>query len=391
MVSVLSRDEIEQRIERLRERLREQSVDGALFVYPVDVFYFSGTRQQAALWIPVDGEPQLLVRKSFRRAKAESHIGDTRPFPASKELPGIIGSGNRRIGMTLDVMTAQHYFFYSALLGGCECVDISQINRELRSVKSELEQELLRQSGREFSEIFKKVPGIFRPGMREVDLAAEFEFLLREAGNAPIVRMRAFGQDIIGIVSSGEAASDSGCFDGPVSGRGVRNNAPFGASTEIIKPNTPILIDYPGIFSGYIVDMTRMFVHGELESMLHEAFDATIRIQNWLAENLKPGNICEDLYSGALRIAEESGFGEYFMGIPGENAKFVGHGVGLELDEFPVLAKGFKFPLLEGHAVAIEPKFVFPGKGAIGIENTWLVTRTGGEKLTILPDEIRYI
>jgi|WetSurMetagenome_2_1015567.scaffolds.fasta_scaffold00192_18 Xaa-Pro dipeptidase len=391
MVNVFSRDEIGLRLERLRGRLHEQSVGGALFVYPTDIFYFSGTRQNSALWIPAAGEPVLLVRKSFKRAATESLISDTRPFPSSKELPAIFGTGIRSIGLTMDVMPAQHVGFYSGLLPGLDFVDISQINRELRSVKSEMEQECLRQSGRKFSEIFSEIPHVFKPGMREVDLAAEFEYLLRREGNAPIVRMRAFGQDIVGIVSSGEAASGSGCFDGPVSGRGVRNNAPFGASTAYIKPNTPILIDYPGIFSGYIADMTRMFVVGELEPMLKDAFDTAIRVQDWLADNLIPGNICEDLYYGALRIAEESGLGEYFMGVPGENAKFVGHGVGLELDEFPVLAKSFKHKLQEGNVIALEPKFVFPGKGAVGIENTWLVTGAGSEKLTPLSDEIVYL
>jgi Xaa-Pro aminopeptidase len=101
--------------------------------------------------------------------------------------------------------------------------------------------------------------------------------------------------------------------------------------------------------------------------------------------------ICEDLYFGSLRMAEESGLGTQFMGNPGEQAKFVGHGVGLELDELPVLAKGFTVPLVEGQAVALEPKFIFPGRGVVGIENTWLVTARGGEKLTILPDDVVYL
>jgi Xaa-Pro aminopeptidase len=87
-------------------------------------------------------------------------------------------------------------------------------------------------------------------------------------------------------------------------------------------------------------------------------------------------------------MAEESGFGANFMGNTGEQAKFVGHGVGLELDEFPILAKGFKAPLQEGQAVAIEPKFIFSGVGVVGIENTWLVTATGAEKLTCLADDL---
>jgi Xaa-Pro aminopeptidase len=90
-------------------------------------------------------------------------------------------------------------------------------------------------------------------------------------------------------------------------------------------------------------------------------------------------------------MAEQSGLGVNYMGAPGENAKFVGHGVGLELDEFPVLAQGFKMPLQLGQTIAIEPKFVIPGQGVIGIENTFVVTASGGEKLTDLPDEIRFI
>ncbi len=380
-----------QRIARLQERLREQAVDGAIFVYPTDVFYFSGTRQNATLWIPADGASILFVRKSLERAREESLIPDTRPFPGSREFPALFDKNIRRIGLTFDVLPVQYYQYYAGLLQGLDFIDISQINRELRSIKSPVEQEQLRQSGRIFSEIFSQVPAIFKPGMREVDLAAEFEYLLRKAGNASTVRMRAFGQDIIGLAVAGVSAGVPGCFDGPVVGKGILKNMPFGSSTELIRSGTPILIDYPGIFSGYIVDMTRMFVYGTLDPMFKEAFDAALRIQDWVTANLLPGIISEELHLGALRIAEESGFGANFMGVPGEQAKFIGHGVGLELDELPVLARGFKYPLQEGHVIAIEPKFVFPDKGSVGIENTWLVTSGQCEKLTDLSDEIVYL
>jgi Xaa-Pro aminopeptidase len=388
---MISVTESEQRIKFMQARLREEFIDGALFVYPVDLFYFTGTRQNGALWIPANSPPILLVRKSLTRARNESLIPDTRPFPSSKEFPFLFDKNIQRIGLTLDVLPVQYYQYYTGLLEGRDFLDISNINRELRSIKSQEERESLRQSGRIFSDIFKQVPGIFRPGMREVDLAAEFEYLLRKSGNASSVRMRAFGQDIIGLAVAGASAAEPGCFDGPVIGRGILNNAPFGSSTDIIKRNTPILIDYPGIFSGYIVDMTRIFVLGELDSMLAAAFDVALKVQDWVVANLRPGVICEDLHLGALRIAEESGFGANFMGIPGEQAKFIGHGVGLELDELPVLARGFKTLLQEGHVVAIEPKFVFPGKGSVGIENTWLVTAAQSEKLTDLSDEIVYL
>jgi Xaa-Pro dipeptidase len=385
---MISITESGQRVERLQLRLQKELIDGAIFVYPADVFYFSGTRQNAALWIPADGAPRLLVRKSFARAKNESLISDTRPFPSSKEFPGLFGKCIKRIGMTFDVVPFQYYQYYTGLLKGRDFIDISQINREIRSIKSPLEQELLRESGRVFADIFRQVPIIFSPGMREVDLAAEFEYLLRKAGNASSVRMRAFGQDIIGLAVAGASAAEAGCFDGPIVGRGILDNAPFGSSTDIILPDSPILIDYPGIFSGYIVDMTRMFVSGKLAPMMKEAFDVALEIQDWVVANMHPGSICEDLHQGALRIVEKSGLEDYFMGIPGEQAKFIGHGVGLELDELPVLAKGFKDPLREGNVIALEPKFVFPGKGSVGIENTWLVTAGQCEKLTVLSDEI---
>jgi Xaa-Pro aminopeptidase len=90
-------------------------------------------------------------------------------------------------------------------------------------------------------------------------------------------------------------------------------------------------------------------------------------------------------------MAAKAGLKDNFMGMPGEQARFVGHGVGLELDEFPVLARGFKMPLQQGQTVAIEPKFVFPERGVIGIENTFAVTADGGERLTELPDSIVFI
>jgi Xaa-Pro aminopeptidase len=106
---------------------------------------------------------------------------------------------------------------------------------------------------------------------------------------------------------------------------------------------------------------------------------------------LKPGAICEELYFRAAEMADEAGLGKQFMGMPGEQSRFVGHGVGLELDEWPILAKGFKDPLKNRQVIAIEPKFVIPGKGVIGIENTFAVTDAGGDKLTDIPDQITFV
>jgi Xaa-Pro dipeptidase len=386
---MIPRNECERRIHRLASRLAKEGIDGALLVYGVDLYYYAGTRQNALLWVPAEGAPVLLVRKSFTRAARESAVGDVRPLMSSKEIPKTLGNA-RKIGLTFDVLPTHLFHFYSGLLPGCEFVDITGINRMLRSVKSSWELEQMRISGRKLCEVFGQIPSFLSPGMREIDISAELEYRLRKAGTPGLLRMRAFNQEVVGI-AVGESAAISGCFDGPVTGKGVSDATPFGSSFEVIRENVPIMVDYGALFDGYLVDMTRTFVIGALAEELQKAFDIALEIEAWLIENLRPGRICEELYAGAVRMAESAGLGEYFMGYPGEQAKFVGHGVGLELDELPVLAPKFKYPLEEGNVVAIEPKFIFPGRGIVGIENTYAVGNEGCEKLTGLPDNLVHV
>ena len=387
-----AREECAGRIARLQARLTEQGLDGALLVYPIDVYYYVGTRQIGTLWVPATGEPLLLVRKSLIRAREEAAIDDVRPFPSSKEFAACIPVEAAKIGMMFDVTPMQQHAFYAKLLAGREFVDISAINRELRSVKSVWELARMREAGAMLSSVFAKIPDFLQRGMREVDLAAEFECALRKAGNEGNVRMRAFNQDLfLGLAVAGAAAGQPGFFDGPVTGKGLTKSTPFGASADLLPENLPIVMDYTNVYQNYTVDMTRIFVLGDLPSELKEAYEVAIAIQNRIAAELKPGAICEELFFTALRMAEDAGLAANFMGAPGENAKFVGHGVGLELDEFPVLAQGFKVPLIAGQTIAIEPKFLFPGLGAVGIENTFAVTPDGGERLTTLDDGIVYL
>ena len=384
--------ESEQRIIRLQQELRDKGIDGALFIYPIDVYYFSGTRQTATLWVPADGNPLLMVRKSYARAVKESQIENSVPFPSSKEFPAQFSEAVKKVGMTFDVIPVQQYNYYAKLLPGRELVDISSINREMRSVKSPWELERMHESGDRLCEVFAQIPQFLQPGMREIDLAAEFECRLRKAASEGYLRMRAFNQELFqGLAVSGGNASQPGFFDGPITGRGLSSASPQGASTALIERNVPIVMDFAGIFNGYIVDMTRMFVIGSLGPELLHAFDTALEIQTYLAENLKPGRICEELFAAALEMVDKAGLGKNFMGAPGVNAKFVGHGVGLELDEFPAIAQGLKMPLQAGQVIALEPKFVFPGLGVIGIENDFAVGVNGGVRLTKLKDDIVFI
>ena len=385
---MLTVNESQQRVSRLQEKLIAKGVQAAMLLMPIDVYYFTGTRQNAVLWVPADGKPVLLVRKSFSRAREESPIADIIPFPSSKELSALLGENVDTVGMTFDAVPVQQHAFYSKVLPGRTFVDISMIVRELRSVKSPFEIELLRFSAEKFSSVLREVPSFIKEGMRELDLAAELEYRLRRLGHEGYVRMRAFNQEICGGVAVASSATSYGFFDGPVSGKGLSSASPQGASLEEIRAHVPILIDFVGVFNGYMVDMSRIFVIGSIDPELQRAFDVSLDIQEAVRQAMVPGAICEEIYRQSVMMAEKAGLGGSFMGMPGEQSRFVGHGVGLELDELPVLAQGFSTPLIAGQVVAVEPKFVIPGKGVVGIENTFVVTAQGGERLSDLPDEI---
>lgn len=381
--------EHQSRITRYQQALSEKGFAGALLLNAVDMFYLSGTRQNGALWVPAAGAPVLLVRKSFARAKAESAVADVRPFPSSRDLAGALGATGR-IAAALDAVPQATLDWWRRQLPGAELVDGGGTLREQRSVKSPDELAVMRDGAARMCGALAEVPRFLRAGMREVDLSAEIEVRLRRAGNEGVPRLRGFNSELfMGLAVSGESAAEGGYFDGPVVGRGLSAAYPQGASAREIRPGDPVIIDFTSVFGGYVVDMTRTAVAGSLSPELERAFDVACAIQDEVARNLRPGVPCSELWEHARAMAEQARLGDQFMGPPGDQARFVGHGIGLELDELPVLAPGFKAPLQASQTVAVEPKFVFPGVGAVGIENSYVVTERGGEKLTAaLPDEV---
>lgn len=386
---MLDRQEHESRITRYQQALAGRGFAAALLLNAVDVFYLSGTRQNGALYVPAAGAPVLLVRKSFARAKRESAVADVRPFPSSKELAQALGASGR-VAAAFEAIPQATLDWWRKNLPAAEIVDGGGMLREQRSVKSAAELATMREGASRICGVLGEVPRFLRAGMREVDLSAEIEVRLRRAGNEGVPRLRGFNSELfIGLAVAGDGASDAGYFDGPVVGRGLSAAYPQGASARVIGEGEPVIVDFTAVFGGYVVDMTRTAVVGSLPAELERAFEVACAIQGEVARNLRPGVPGVELWEHARAMAEQAALGDRFMGPPGDQARFVGHGVGLELDELPLLAPGFKAPLQAGQTVAVEPKFVFPGVGAVGIENTFVVTAQGGEKLTAaVPDEI---
>ena len=245
----------------------------------------------------------------------------------------------------------------------------------------------MRRAARNVDEALREALPKLKAGMREIELLAEIEYALRRRGHLGLMRVRAAGAELVtGIAASGAAVAKPSAFDGPAGGEGLHPAFSKGAGWSTIEAGEPILLDIGCNVDGYVTDQTRTAVIGELPDDLAAAYEASETILRELESMLKPGTVCEELYERSVAMAAELGFAEHYMGYGPDAVKFVGHGIGLEIDEWPVLARGFRTELAPGMVLAIEPKFTFPGRGVVGIENTYVITANGFEKLTISPE-----
>ncbi|MDF9408955.1 MAG: Xaa-Pro dipeptidase [Pelotomaculum sp. PtaB.Bin013] len=386
--------ELERRIKNLQDILKRQGIDGAMIIQNVDVFYFAGTMQRAHLFIPADGLPVLMVKRSFIRASEESALENIIHLENPKEMVAVLksfGYGPFNIlGFELDVLPVVQYQRYHKLFEKTKIIDVSPYIRSLRMVKSPYELGIINESAGLNQEIYGFIRENIREGITELELAGDVEAACRKRGHIGMHRLRGFNQELgYGHLMSGSNLAVSSYFDGPTGGRGPDPSFPQSAGYKLIGKNEPVLVDYGFVYDGYIVDQTRIFCIGKLPDHLVRAYSVAYKIQERIKTLAKPGVMCAELYDSALEIAEASDFGEHFMGYP-ERVSFIGHGVGLELDEMPVVAAGIKTPLEEGMVLAIEPKFVFQD-GAVGIENTFVVTADGLKTLTIFDEDIIYI
>lgn len=389
------KEEIYARVEKFQKELVGKELDGAIIVLNSDMFYLAGTVQNAQLFVPAAGEPVLMIRKSLRRGQEESPLKNVVPIKGVKDLPGVLqsyGYGNlKRIGLEFDVLPVSNLHAYERSFPEAVFADVSSLLRKIRMIKSSFEIEQMRAAMKILDAGFSEVPHVLREGIREVELASYLEAAMRRAGLIGNAKMRAFNQDYyLGNVCFGSSGCMASGMDGSVSGCGLTPAWPQGAGNAQLKRNEVVFIDYVGVANGYCGDQTRVFCLGRLSPKLEQAYNDAMMINEQMLSILKPGTPAEELYLLAVKIAEELGNNEYFLGYKEDRARFVGHGVGLETDEMPVFAPGLKTPIVPGMVFALEPKFVFE-EGAIGTESTYVMTENGPECLSITPQVIGYV
>ena len=380
-------EEIEKRLQTLRSEMAKRGWDAALIVHNVDLVYFSGTMQNALLFVPVDAREILMVKKHVERAERESAVAQVIPLKSLNDIPSLIAEQYGRIpqkmGMELDVLPANEYLRLQEIFSGIEIVDSSSLVKEIRKIKSAYEIGLMKKAGEIGKIVYDEVPRVLKEGMTEIELAGILVAVSMRHGHQNYLRMRAFNSYAYSWhVLSGYTGSILSYIDAPMGGMGLSPAFPVGASHKPIKAHEPILIDFGICYYGYQIDETRMFSVGELPKRFKDAYRATCDIETAMTTAARPGVSCNEIYRTGWKVACRLGYEAQFMGPPDYKTRFIGHGIGLEIDEFPFIAQNHDYPLEEGMTFALEPKMVFPGEGAVGIENTFAVGNDGVEKLT---------
>ncbi len=390
------KSELDARVGKLQALLAANDLDGALIVQNTDLFYFAGTIQQSHLYIPVEGLPILMTRRTFSRAQKESALDRVVPLSSPRDVPRLLREQGyprpRKLGLELDVLPANLYLGYREILGDTELCDASPLIRRVRAVKSSFELVAMRHAARIAESAFEEVGKFLVEGITEIELAGKVEAVARAGGHQGLVKFRLWNNEMFyGHLMAGASAAQSSYLSSPTGGTGMNPAFPQGASLHRIRRGEPVLLDYVFVWDGYIVDQTRILALESLSDRLLRAHAVMVEIQNAIADTLRPGMTGGEVFQLAVSLAERHGYAENLGGIGKDRVTFVGHGVGLELDEYPFLAKGQAMPLEAGMVIAIEPKVTFPKVGTVGIENQYVVTERGAKRMTRGSDEVRIV
>lgn len=385
------RQELESRLAALRARLTAADPDWqlALVNSKVNMYYLAGTMQDGVLTI-TPNEAILWVRRQYDRAVRESEFADIRPMRSYRTLGEHFGEAPAAAYVEAKTATLEWLGMVRKYLPFGEWKPLVPHLNALRAHKSAYEVDCMREAGKLHEEVIETVmPTLLREGMSEAELCGAVYLELLARGSMGICRYnQPVGEDVGGFCGFGENTNDALAFDGPdgCAGTCIAVQS-IGSPARKLKKGDLVLMDMPAGLLGYHTDKSVVYYYGSLAddpnaALIREAYDLCASIERWAAAELKPGAIPEEIYQQAVAMVPDK-FRKGFMG----GGKFLGHSIGLTMDEAPVLAKSFREPLETGMLFAVEPKIMLDGIGLVGTENTYLVTEAGGESLTghVLP------
>ncbi len=390
-------DEIHRRHTLCREICQKNhpQSSGLLFFSRLAIYYLSGTLADGIFWLPIDGEPLLLLRRGKERAKLESPLKKIQTLDLNfswKDLEGICfkyeSPLNSIFCVEMSTIPWNMANDFRNALKGYEFLSADDILLQARSRKSEWELVKMRKSGELHNKAQCEIlPKLIYADLSEKEISHIAWDVFLSLGHSGINRLGNFGEEsFLGHIAVGQNGNYPSHFNGPLGLKGEHPSSPYmGHAQSIWKKNQILITDIGFVYEGYHTDKTHMYFSGKVHKMpleARKAYDACVEIQQRSAEQLKVGAIPSEIWADAKATAEKLGFADGFMGIGANKVPFLGHGIGLVIDEFPVLANRFDSPLVEGMTMAIEPKVGIAGVGMVGIENTFEITKNGGVSIS---------
>ena len=380
-------NELELKWRRIQQAMRQEEADGCLLTMNMNLYYVSGQVFNGYFYLPAEGRPYWFVKRLTVPETNQVHV-----IRKPEQMPELFRDLNlampRKLLLEADELSYNECIRLQHVFRAEATGNASALIRHIRMIKTPWEIEQMRISARRHEAVYREIPACYRPGMRDVELQIEIEKRMRMHGS--LGYFRAFGSNMdifMGSLLAGENAGEPSPFDFALGGKGIHASGPLGANGTLLREGTTVMADMSGNYTAYQTDMTRVFSIGKLPDRAYRVHRVALEIQARMERTAKPGVSCAELYRDALAMAGQEGLKDCFMGTHLQ-AKFVGHGVGLEINELPVLTTRSKDILQPGMTFAFEPKFVLAGIGAVGIENTFLVTDSGVEKMTLLDENI---
>lgn len=385
--------ELESRCSTMQRRMSEAGLDAVIVMQSADLYYFTGTVQTGCLYIPVSGQPLYMVRRDAARARMESGLREVIPFSSMSEIPVILGRYGyplpKSIGLEFDVLPVAIFERYRRVFPEASLSDASRAIRQVRMKKSSYEIHLMQDAAVQVDKVYRAAIEHVREGITDLALAVELERIARLEGHPGIIRMRVFnGELFYGHTFSGVDSAVPAYTNTPLGGLGITAAFGQGAGLKPIGRGEPIVVDFAGNCDGYLVDQSRMIAIGGLAPKLAKGYEDMLLVQELMKKMAPQLPSWGEMYDECVALACSMGYGDNFMGYMGGQTPFIGHGIGVEIDEYPFIAKGFHDMRLEpGMAFAFEPKLVFPGEGAVGIENSFYLADDGALKQLTFSDE----
>lgn len=381
-ILLLQPEEQALRLEKVRGIMNEKKIDALLISDNANKYYLTGRVFSGYIYLPLKGEPIYFVKRPVTM-KGDGVVSIRKPEQIAESI-GMVPPAT--IGLELATASYSKVERLRRIFPQSELADASMVMSAARAVKTAEELEKIRISGIKQDHVYRKIPTLYTEGMTDVELQVEIERESRLEGCLGQFRINGDDMELyMGNILVGDNADVPTPYDFAMGGEGMDPSLPVGCNGTVIKPGNSVMVDVNGNYTGYMTDMTRTYYVEEIGDLARKAHECSIAICRRLAELGRPGTEAKALYEEAEKMAREAGLHEYFMGHR-QKAGFVGHGVGIEINELPVIAPRSRDFLQENNVIALEPKFVIPKTGAVGIENTYVVTRDGLKPLTNTPE-----